>query len=350
MNRLALALVCGISLAWVSLAAAQPAPSDSYPVVQGKTYKFQKIADGVYYATGGFGSNNVVIINDTDVLIVDTGTTPAAARAFVADIKMLTSKPIRYVVNTHWHFDHTDGNSIFGPDVQIIANDYVRTAISTFDVLHREPFLTSEGNAVPLQIQNLGEQIAAEKDPAHKAQLQQQLYAAQQVLVQLKDVKPTPPNVTYSGKLILHRGSREIDLLFLGRGHTAGDTVVWLPKERIVCSGDLMESRIAYMGDGYFDEWVATLDKLKNLDFAVDLPGHGVPFGDKNMITEFQAYLKDLVTQVSALKAQGVSPEEAAQRVDLTAHARYFPQITGPGADLRGVRRVYAWLDERDKK
>jgi hypothetical protein len=104
------------------------------------------------------------------------------------------------------------------------------------------------------------------------------------------------------------------------------------------------------MGDAYFDEWVATLDKLKALDFAVDLPGHGVPFSDKNMIGEFQAYLSDLVAQAAQLKAQGVTPEEAATRVNLTAHARYFPQITGPGVDLRGMKRVYAWLDERDKK
>jgi glyoxylase-like metal-dependent hydrolase (beta-lactamase superfamily II) len=345
--KFAAILIGGLALAWASAAQAQSAP---YPVIQGKTYKFEKIADGVYYATGGFGSNNVVVVNDQDVLVVDTGTTPAAARAFVADIRMLTDKPVRFVVNTHWHFDHTGGNSIFGPDVQIIAQDYVRTAITTFDVLHREPFLTSQGNAVPLQIEDLGQQIAVERDANRKTALQQQLLAAQQVLVQLKDIRPTPPNVTYSDKLVLHRGNREIDLLFLGRGHTGGDTVVWLPKERIVFSGDLMESRIAYMGDGYFDEWVATLDKLKALDFAVDLPGHGVPFGDKNMITEFQAYLTDLVAQVSKLKADGVPAEEAARRVDLTAHAKYFPQIQGPGADLRGVRRVYAWLDERDHK
>ncbi len=281
---------------------------------------------------------------------MDTGTTPAAARAFVADIKLLTPKPVRYVVNTHWHFDHTDGNSIFGPEVQIIAHDFVRTAITSFDVLHREPFLTSQGNAVPAQIEELGNQIAAESDANRRVALQQQLLAVQQVLVQLKDIKPTPPNITYSERLVLHRGNREIDLLFLGRGHTAGDTVVWLPKERIVCSGDLMESRIAYMGDAYFDEWVATLDKLKNMDFVVDLPGHGVPFSDKNMIGEFQAYLTDLTAQVARLKAAGVPAEEAAQRVDLTAHARYFPQIQGPGADLRGVKRVYAWLEERDRK
>ncbi len=348
--RFAALLIGGVALAWAAVAQAQSGGPDPYPVIQGKTYKFEKIADGVYYATGGFGSNNVVIVNDQDVVVVDTGTTPAAARAFIADIKMLTNKPIRFVVNTHWHFDHTDGNSAFGPGVQIIAQDYVRTAITTFDVLHREPFLTSQGNAVPAQIDDLGRQIAAERDPNRKAALQQQLLAAQQVLVQLKDIRPTPPNVTYSDKLVLHRGNREIDLLFLGRGHTGGDTVVWLPNERIVCSGDLMESRIAYMGDGYFDEWVTTLDKLKNIDFAVDLPGHGVPFSDKTIISEFQAYLTDLVAQVSKLKAAGVPAEEAAQRVDLTAHAKYFPQIQGPGADLRGVKRVYAWLDERDHK
>lgn len=349
MNRLILA-VAAILFAWIATAQAQNPGLAAYPVVQGKTYKFQKIADGVYYATGGFGSNNVVVVNDSGVLLVDTGTTPAAARAFVADIRMLTNKPIRYVVNTHWHFDHTDGNSIFGPDVQIIAHDFVRTAITTFDVLHREPFLTSQGNAVPEQIEDLGSRIAVERDPQRKADLQQQLLAAQQILVQLKDIRPTPPTVTYSDKLVLHEGSREIDLLFLGRGHTGGDTVVWLPGERIVCSGDLMESRIAYMGDAYFDEWVATLDKLKNLDFAVDLPGHGFPFSDKNMITEFQAYLTDLTTQAAQLKAQGVPAEDAAKRVNLMSHARYFPQIQGLGADLRGMQRVYAWIDERDKK
>ena len=349
MKRLAWVIAGSIVFAWIAAAQAQSTVPSPYPVIQGKTYKFEKIADGVYYATGGFGSNNVVVVNDNDVLIVDTGTTPAAARAFVADIRMLTDKPIRYVVNTHWHYDHTDGNSIFGPDVQIIAHDFVRTAITTFDVLHREPFLTSS-NAVPAQIADLGQQIAVERNAEKKAALQQQLMAAQQVLVQLKDVKPTPPTVTYSDKLILHSGDHEIHLLFLGRGHTGGDTVVWLPKERIVCSGDLMESRIAYMGDAFFDEWVTTLGKLKNIDFAVDLPGHGVPFSDKNMISEFQAYLTDLVAQATQLKAQGVPAEDAARRVDLTSHARYFPQIQGPGTDLRGMKRVYAWLDERESK
>jgi glyoxylase-like metal-dependent hydrolase (beta-lactamase superfamily II) len=149
---------------------------------------------------------------------------------------------------------------------------------------------------------------------------------------------------------VSHGGSREIQLLFLGRGHTGGDTVVFLPRERIVCTGDLMESRLAYMGDAFFDEWVTTLGALKNLDFGLVLPGHGVPFGDKGLITAFQGYLSDITTKVAGLRGQGLTADQAASRVDLTNHAKDFPQITGPGADVRGVRRIYAWMDERARK
>jgi len=343
------ASIAGLCAAPYLAAQAQPV-TQNYPVVQGAAYKFEKIADGVYYATGtvpGLGSNNVVIVNDTDVLIVDTGTSPAAARAFVEDIKKLTDKPIRYVVNTHWHYDHTAGNQIFGPDVQIIAADYLHQMLATVDVLHREPYLTSQVTNLATRVDTLNKQIAAEANAPQKAALQKDLADAQRLQQQNNEIKVTPPNVHYSTKMVLNRGGREIDMLFLGRGHTGGDTVVFLPKERIVCTGDLMESRLAYMGDAFFSEWITTLEALKRLDFAVDLPGHGTPFTNKSLITAYQAYLGDLVDQVTKLKSEGVSPDDAAKRVDLTAHAKDFPQITGPGADIRGVRRMYAWLDEQ---
>jgi hypothetical protein len=92
------------------------------------------------------------------------------------------------------------------------------------------------------------------------------------------------------------------------------------------------------------------LGALKNLDFALLLPGHGVPFSDKGLITVFQSYLSDITVKIANLRAQGLTADQAASRVDLTNHARDFPQITGPGADVRGVRRIYAWMDERGKK
>jgi glyoxylase-like metal-dependent hydrolase (beta-lactamase superfamily II) len=325
----------------------------NYPVTTGKAYKFEKIAEGVYYATATgtmvTGSNNVAIIGNRDVLVVDTGTTPAAARAFVEDLKAITSKPVRYVVNTHFHYDHTDGNQVYAGKADIIAHEYVRQAIQTLNVLEREPYKTSQLINVPLRIDSLKKQISEARDAATRAGLEQQLKVAQEGWEQLKEIKPTPPNLTYQKKKVINLGGREVQLLFLGRGHTNGDTVVFLPKEKIVCSGDLMESQIAYMGDAQFDEWIQTLEALKKLDFQTDLPGHGAPFTDKGLITAFQGYLRDLIKQGGDLRKQGVSPEDAAQRVNLTAYKNWFPQIQGPGADLRALWRLYQWMDEKKK-
>ena len=338
----------------ISLLLAVLLQTASPAVTTGKAYRFETIADGVYYATATgsmvTGSNNVVIVGARDVLVVDTGTTPAAARAFVDDVKLVTSKPIRYVVNTHFHYDHTDGNQVYAGKADIIAHEYVKQAIETLNVLQREPFKTSQLTNVPRRIEELKKQIASSKEPSEKRMLQQQLDVAQAGWNQLKEIKPTPPNVTYSTTKLLDLGGREVRLLFLGRGHTNGDTVVFLPKEKIVCTGDLMESQIAYMGDAQFDEWVTTLDALKKLDFDTDLPGHGMPFKGKALITAFQGYLRDLTKQAGDLRKQGVPADVAAQRVDLTAYKNSFPQIQGRGADLRGMQRMYAWMDETAKK
>jgi cyclase len=337
-------LLCNVAL------QAQSAPTAPFPVTQGKVYKFEKVAEGVYYATGGVGSNNVVIVNDQDVLLVDDGTTPATARALLEDIKLLTTKPVRTVVNTHFHYDHTDGNSVFGPDVEIIGHEYVRNAILDFDVLHREPYTTSQAT-LPARIAALQKQVADTTDASRKAALAKELAAAESLREQLQEIKPVAPTRTYASKLILHKGQREIQLLFLGRGHTGGDTFVYLPQDRIICSGDMEEgARVAYMGDAFFDEWIVTLDALKKLDFALVLPGHGRPFRDKAVITAFQSYLTDITSQAATLRKQGVSAEDAAKLVDLSSHKKDFPDIQGPGAELRGVRRIYQWMDEREKR
>ena len=252
-------------------------------------------------------------------------------------------------MNTHFHYDHTDGNQVYAGKADIIAHDYVRQAIQTMNVLEREPYKTSQLINVPNRIDSLKKQISEARDAAARAGLEQQLKVAQAGWEQLKEIKPTPPNVTYQKKKVLNLGGREVQLLFLGRGHTNGDTVVFLPKEKIACSGDLMESQIAYMGDAQFEEWIQTLEALKKLDFQTDLPGHGAPFTDKGLITAFQGYLRDLIKQGADLRRQGVPAESAAERVNLTAYKNWFPQIQGPGADIRALRRLYQWMDENKK-
>jgi glyoxylase-like metal-dependent hydrolase (beta-lactamase superfamily II) len=126
--------------------------------------------------------------------------------------------------------------------------------------------------------------------------------------------------------------------------------VVYLPQEKIVCTGDLFSAGINYMGDGYVDEWAATLEELKRLDFVTVIPGHGEVFTGKERIDYVQAYLRDLWTKAMDLKGQGVSAEDAAKRIDMTSHKPRFPQIQAAGVDPRAVLRIFELTDERARR
>jgi glyoxylase-like metal-dependent hydrolase (beta-lactamase superfamily II) len=156
-----------------------------------------------------------------------------------------------------------------------------------------------------------------------------------------------PPTVTLADHLTLYRGSREIRLLFLGRGHTGGDVVVYLPKERAVITGDLLVEGTSYIGDAFIRDWLQTLDRLRAIDFDVVLPGHGQAFRGKAKIDHFQAYLRDFWAQAEAQHARGVPAEQAAAAIDMRKHAPNYPAITAPGVSWHGVARVYEELEGR---
>jgi glyoxylase-like metal-dependent hydrolase (beta-lactamase superfamily II) len=194
---------------------------------------------------------------------------------------------------------------------------------------------------VPARVEALKQRIAQEADAQQKAVLERQVANSLAYLEQVKEIKVTPPNLTFDASMTLHRGGREMRILYLGRGHTDTDVVVYLPKERIVCTGDLMESIVSYMGDSYPEEWIATLERLKEIDFDTVMPGHGVVFKGKSKITAFQKYLRDVITQVTALRSQGMSADDAARKVDVTAYRDEFASIRGVGIDVAAVRRIY---------
>lgn len=335
------AVVCAGYL-WLDAAAQGTAP-----LVSG-AHRFQKITEGIYYATASgtmsVGANSPVFVSGTEAIVIDSGTSPAAGRALVQDVKAITDKPVKFVIDSHYHYDHLFGNQVFGPDVQIIGHDHTRERLKA-NTLEQFTFLSSI-RSIPQRLQSLRERIAAEKDPQQKAALEQQVRNAQAYQEQVKEVQQTPPNLTFDNTMTLVRGGREFRLMYLGRGHTDSDVVVYLPKERMVATGDLMESILSYMGDSYPEEWIVTLEKLKALDFDTVLPGHGVPFTGKERITAFQDYLRDLIAQTNALRRQGLSAEAAAPKVDLTKHAAMFPQIRAVGVDAAVTRRIYRVADE----
>jgi len=353
MTRLRLLLLATVvSFGAGSVLYSGPAQDSTRPTgttYKGQAFTFNKIQDGIYHAVGTGNlvvmCNAAIIETDRDVLVVDSHVTPGGAWALREELKAITSKPIRFVVNSHHHFDHSHGNQIYGPDVEIIGHQFARDMIMAGKSVDARPYNTFIGG-IPNTITQLEQRLAATTDSKERDTLQGQLAIQRNHLEGTKTVKPTPPTVTLTHTMTMHRGGREIRLLHLGRGHTGGDVIVYLPKERIVATGDLLVEATSYLGEGYFPEWVATLDQLRALEFDTVLPGHGRAFTGKSKIDHFQGYLRDFWTQVQKLHAAKVPPLEAAKQIDLRAHSTNYPNIRNAGLNPPdGVLRAYELLD-----
>jgi glyoxylase-like metal-dependent hydrolase (beta-lactamase superfamily II) len=297
-------------------------------------HRFIQVAPGIFSAVGNgtieTRSSNLVIVNTDDVFLVDTNITPEATRRLINDIKTLTDKPVRYVVNTHWHYDHTDGNQVFGPEVTIIGHENERSEILEGVLKNR---LALEFQNLPGQLDNIRKQIASEADPAKKKQAEERLKVQEAYQEQLRETVPTPPSLTVADHLTLFRGDREIQILYLGRGHSDTDLMVYLPKEKVIATGDFFEgSATGALNFGFHDEWANNLEKLKAIDFETVVPGHGEPFKGKDYISYFQAFLRDLWNQTKTLHDQKVPAADAAKRIDLTAHREHYRNINGPAS------------------
>ncbi len=346
---LALLVASGLAAITVQARVVQ-SPRPPGAVFTGDAFRINKIQDGIYHAVGtgalSVGCNASIIVNDEDVLVVDSHSTPAAAWALAEQVKTITDKPIRYVINTHFHWDHAHGNQVYGPGVEIIGHEFTRRMLAEGQSIRGRSYEMFIGN-LPTQIEQLRAKIDAMPDGADKGKLRQQLAVQEQYREATASVKPQPPTLALDDSLTLYRGGREIRILFLGRGHTGGDLVVYLPKERVVATGDLLVAGTSYLGDAYLTEWSATLDKLRALDFEWTLPGHGDAFQGKAKIDHFQAYLADFWKQARTLHDQGLSAEEAARRIDLRSHATNYPNIRDVGILNHGVYRAYDQIEGR---
>jgi cyclase len=315
---------------------------------QSKAFNFVRISDDIYHAIGTgsvtVGCNGAVVINANDVLVVDSHISPPAAAALRDELKTITPKPIRYVVNTHFHFDHAHGNEIYGPEVEIIGHEFTRAQLASGASKSGRSYASFVGT-LPAQVAQM-KQRAASAYAAERAKLETQIGIMERHYKASEAVKPTPPTVTLRETMTLYRGGREIRLLYLGRGHTGGDVIVHLPRERIIASGDLLAGQSpGYLGDAYLPDWIATLEKLKSVEFDTVLPGHGEAFTGKAKIDNWQAYLRDFWSEAQAMQKAGVSAEDAAARIDLRAHAKNYASITQPGVNVNGVLRAYELIE-----
>jgi cyclase len=294
-------------------------------------FDIKPLADGVYAAIAKpaykVNCNAAIIFLDDNVLVVDTHSKPSAARALIEQIKKLTDKPVRYVVNTHFHWDHYQGNQAYPSSwpagVEIISSTATRLNIEQRGI----PRVKHEVTTMPAEIEKLKSDLANASDPNLKDELRSNLAQAEDYLSELKSMQVTLPTMTFDHSLILHRKSRNVELFWLGNAHTNGDVFVFLPKEKILITGDALHGWTPFMADSYPFEWITTLDNAEKLDFTQALGGHGDVMHGKEKFELWKHYFQDLMDETGKSYAGGATLEQAQKQVAKILIPKYSSQF-----------------------
>ena len=259
-----------------------------------KQVTFSQISEHAWAYTAEGDPNTGIIIGDDAVLVADTQATPAMAADVIRRIHEVTDKPIKYVVLTHYHAVRVLGASAYGPQQVIASQD-------TYDLIveRGEQDKASEIGRFPRLFSNV------ETVPAGL----------------------TWPTMTFTGKMTLWLGKLEVQLLQLGRGHTKGDTVVWLPQERALLSGDLVEiDATPYAGDAYFKDWPQTLDKLAALEPLAEVPGRGAALTTPESIARGLASTRNFLAELYENVSQSAKAGKDLSAVYKDAFAKLKPK------------------------
>jgi glyoxylase-like metal-dependent hydrolase (beta-lactamase superfamily II) len=315
-------------------------------------FDLRPVADGVYAALARpwtpINCNAAVVVYDEGVLVVDTHSRPSSARALIGQIKTVTDKPVRYAVDTHFHWDHAQGNQAypvaFPRQVAIVASEATRESLKTEGLVRVKQQL----DKAPAQIAERRKRLASEKDAAARAALETEIAQHEAYVAELASLELVLPDLTFDKSLILHRKDRDIVLLFLGRGHTSGDVVAWLPQQKVVATGDLLHGWMPFMADGYPVEWIATLDQLAKLDFEWIVGGHG-DVKPRAHLTAFRSYLADLLDETRRARVRGESLDRAKASVAALLKPRHAEAMGGTerfdGSVGANVEKVYRDLE-----
>jgi cyclase len=285
--------------------------------------------------------NTAIIESDGGVIVVDTHSKPSAARVIIERLRQMTSKPVRYVINTHFHWDHWHGNEVYPaayPDAEIVTNQITREAMRKKGLKRIE----DHRRQMPAEIAKLEADLAKARG-ADRERIERDLGLARAYLEEVTALSPALPTIAFENTMRLYRRDREIQLLHLGRAHTEGDVFVYLPKEKVVITGDALIGWTPFMGDGYPEDWVGTLDRLAQLDFTHIIMGHG-DVASRDWLTTFRGYVHDMVEGVRAEAARGATLDEVKARVTeklapiyekpFSAYGEYRPWRTGLAANI----------------
>ena len=294
-------------LALVCVPVDIPATADSVGTLQRQV---TKIADGVYTIRhqdpfpGWVNGNTTVIVGSREVFVVDSCQMPSDAREDIAQIRQWTDKPVRYLLNTHWHTDHNGGNHEYSkefPSLAIIAHTETREQMDgngpNVPALWLKDVATSRAT--------LKHRLATGKaadgkllTAAQRADATAKLALLDRISDDAKAFVHEAPTLTFDQDLVVDLGGMEVQVKYLGRANTAGDALVYLPAQRILVTGDIVVHPIPYAFDGYPSDWIHTLERMAELRADTIVPGHGEVLHDKQFIYELIDTMKSVVAQV----------------------------------------------------
>jgi glyoxylase-like metal-dependent hydrolase (beta-lactamase superfamily II) len=311
---------------------AKPAPSEpAKPAI-----RVQRVGEGAWCLLGS-GGNIGVVVSPSAVLVVDDQFEKIAP-AIHDEIKKLSSAPLRYVVNTHYHFDHTGGNAYFGKMATLVGHENVRGRLYT------QPAWALAN--LPSRLTQIEGLLGGKRkiEPAYAALLKgrQGLYKAFLDAAQgFKAEEVVAPAITFDEGMTLFLDDEEVRIFHVAPGHTDGDAIVWFPKRKVVHMGDLFVAGFPFIdvdGGGASEGWLKNLDAVLSRipDDTRVIPGHGEVAGVVEL-KRFRAYVSDLRGAVAAAVKSGQSLEEAVRDIKLERYADFKPGFMSLGMNVGQV-------------
>ena len=320
----------------------------------GKQRVVTKLAEGVYEirhpnAPDHFSQGNtVVIIGETGVLVVDSCYLPSTAEEDIAQIRQWTSKPVRYLLNTHWHNDHVQGNAAYAdafPGIAVIAHAETAKLMA----LRVNSYLSE----YPHRMEEFQKELDTGKNEDGKALTEEEKEdltiavsggkaASEAISAQFRNLKVKLPDIVFDHELDIHLGGREVQLKYLGRGNTAGDAIAYLPKEKILITGDLVDSPVPYLYGGFPIEQVSTLKRMEELDFETLVPGHGEVLKGKTFVQQEIALIEAVVAAMN--EEIGRSNSEPQKRFE------HIKKAVEQKVDEKAWSQKFAGNDESERE
>jgi cyclase len=335
---------------WTIAATLLPAAAHAGRFDSVRTYRTVEVAKGVYAfvtpeeRTGFQPGNSIAILGDDGVLVVDSGNIPSATRRQIAEIRRLTPKPVRYLVNTHWHPDHHLGNAEYRaafPAITIISTPETRA-----NMIARFPVYLGQMKSFAPTDTMLRKALAAGKTSKGVALTEEQQvmwklavndYA--EFYPEVSHAKLEAPNLVFEDSLTVTLGKRVVKLVHPGRGNTAGDAYVYVPDVNTLITGDLVTLPCPFAFGSFLGDWVRALDQMKALHAEVIVPGHGDIQHDYDYIDRVRELLVFTRAKVGAAVEQGLSLEDTRKRVDLSEFKQRFS-----GGDVVRAQGFDSWF------